>query len=203
MSLTASRPIPLSAPSYLLRDAVWSDARRHREAPSKEVDGLVQQYDCACGYTFAFGHIIERIEARSETDVAVVLSVVPLQLWEDNEDERAPLPWSIADWLDRIEGHARPSLAALPQGLYVAGGLRGGARVSHELMSFIILDLAQEAAIRRWLDDEFLGRLWPRLTELLQRRVRQIARAQVSLQGRVRSATSRSWQAPAELQLVA
>jgi hypothetical protein len=201
MDLRTTHPSPLHAPAYLIRDAALADARRQRRSPGGEMDSLLRQYDGACGYATPQGQIIESMELRSATERELLFQIVPLGIWEDSEPERRQVSWSIAEWLDHVRASVQAQLSGLPLGLYLNGGRRGGARVSHEVFSFYCLDTAREQTAREWLFAEFVPREWPRLTALMRRTIRYTVAISGNLDGPPPRAAHHAGQRPRTFEL--
>lgn len=169
MDIIRTHTVPLGIPVPLLRDLLARDVPA--AAILAPTDSLLAAYRGCRGYAFPWGDIIEMRSAAS-----LVWHFVPVELWEATESIRPAHHTAVA-----LIPHLQPTLAAtwddhLPEELLLVGCHPQSRRLPHVLFGFLLVDLAHEQRIRRWLATTFLPRLLPLALAVCRARVAVLGR---------------------------
>jgi hypothetical protein len=160
--------VPIGIPAQFLTDVMahWKPT----DSGWARLCSLTMEYWTAEGYPYDWGHIVE--ETIGEF---VVWRIVPVAIWEPVATTCSRWLPPIAELLPCLHGEVRNALAAkVPRGVSLTGLFGQGRLCPHTLLTFLVSKPHHIDGARRWLAEDFVGDLLPKLLPRLEVQVGKI-----------------------------
>lgn len=158
--------IRIGVPAVFLSDVLAQPIRLDQRAA--QASRLACEYSGAWGYADGWGHVLEK-----RLGVFVVLTFVPVELWDSTSAVRRRAGCSIDTVMPNARQAALPTLAdAVPRTVHLAGSSSTGRRYPWALFS-LVMPAEELSGFRMWAKASLLPELLP---DALSRATSQVFR---------------------------